>query len=438
MNDSATWPYVPTMARLMLALALGLFVGIERERQKKEAGLRTFAFVGLMGAVGSLMGDSFALLSLALVGVLVVLLNLDTIRSGEGAEITTSAALVAVAFSGMLAGEGHMLISASLGVMTAALLAWKKPLAGFTQAITEREIRSAVMLAILAIVIYPVLPKGNVGPGNLVNPRTIWLAVLLVAGLGFINYVLLKLYGPHAIELTGFLGGLVNSTVTVTELASRASGSNQSLGPLALRGVVIATGAMLLRNGVILGVLAPRALLEAIVPLGLMLAGVVVIVLLHSRRDRHPQAAKASLASLQSPFSLREALKFGLIYLVLTVAGTLAQRWLGTGGFYGVSILGGLVSSATAVASAGTLAASKELSTQVAGWGAVFASLASTAIHFPLAAREIHDRPLIRKIGYALGTIFTPGIGWSAVHGALVLSRLGARSRQWRQRPCLL
>src|SRR5690242_18415216 len=110
MHDLSIWPYVPTMARLMLALAIGLFVGIERERRRKEAGLRTFAFVGLMGALGSLMGTSFALLSLALVGVLIVLLNFDTIRNGERAEITTSAALVVVAFCGVLAGQGQMLI----------------------------------------------------------------------------------------------------------------------------------------------------------------------------------------------------------------------------------------------------------------------------------------------------------------------------------------
>jgi len=78
------WPYLPTLARLALALALGLLLGIERERRRKEAGLRTFAFASVLGAIGGLLGDSYALLALALVGVLVVLLNLETIRTGEG------------------------------------------------------------------------------------------------------------------------------------------------------------------------------------------------------------------------------------------------------------------------------------------------------------------------------------------------------------------
>ncbi|MGH7844224.1 MAG: MgtC/SapB family protein [Candidatus Binatia bacterium] len=54
-----------------MALAIGLFIGIERERRRKEAGLRTFAFAAVLGAVGRLLGESFALLSLGLVGLLV-------------------------------------------------------------------------------------------------------------------------------------------------------------------------------------------------------------------------------------------------------------------------------------------------------------------------------------------------------------------------------
>src|SRR6185437_14511395 len=100
-----SWPYLPTLARLSLALAIGLFIGIERERRRKEAGLRTFAFASALGAAGGLLGESYALLGL--VGILVVFLNIETIRTDEGAEITTSAALFVTAFIGVLAGQGH-------------------------------------------------------------------------------------------------------------------------------------------------------------------------------------------------------------------------------------------------------------------------------------------------------------------------------------------
>ena len=45
--------------------------------------------------------------------------------------------------------------------MATALLAWKERLAGFSMGLTEGELRSALLLAILALVIYPALPVGS-------------------------------------------------------------------------------------------------------------------------------------------------------------------------------------------------------------------------------------------------------------------------------------
>ena len=45
----SAWPYTHILMRLALGLALGLLIGLERERRGKEAGLRTFGFIGLLG-----------------------------------------------------------------------------------------------------------------------------------------------------------------------------------------------------------------------------------------------------------------------------------------------------------------------------------------------------------------------------------------------------
>src|SRR3954464_12695361 len=100
-NAEPTFAYLPTLMRLALALAVGLFVGLERERRGKEAGLRTFGFAALLGGMGGLLGEAYALVSLALMGVLVVLLNWQAIRADEGAELTTSAALLVTGFAGV-------------------------------------------------------------------------------------------------------------------------------------------------------------------------------------------------------------------------------------------------------------------------------------------------------------------------------------------------
>lgn len=416
-----SWPYLPTLARIGLAIAIGLFIGIERERRQKEAGLRTFAFTAMLGAVGGMLGESFALLALALVGVLVIFLNVETIRTGEGAEITTSAALFVTGFAGLLAGLGHTFTPTALGIATAALLAWKEPLAGFSHGLTESELRSAILLAILAFVAYPVLPTGSIDPWGLIEPRPAWVTVLLIAGLGFANYVLLKLYGAQGIELTGFLGGLVNSTVTVTELTQRARAAGGRLSDVTYRGVVLATGAMLIRNAVILGLLAPAALLGSAVSLALMIGGAAFAVVTHGRSSTAgttldgregltgQPAHEPLLPALESPFSLTAALKFGIIFLVLQIGGTFAQRGLGHWGFYAVSVIGGIVSSASAVASAANLAAAGTLPPQVAGIGAVWASAASALVNLPLVARLAKDRVLTWKLTWVLGGIVVLG-----------------------------
>lgn len=409
-----SWPYLPTLARLALALAIGLFIGIERERRRKEAGLRTFAFASLLGAVGGLLGESYSLLALGLVGVLVVFLNIETIRTDEGAEITTSAALLVTGFIGLLAGQGHTFTPTTLGIATAALLAWKEPLAGFSRAVTESELRSAILLAILAFVAYPLLPQGSIDPWGLVQPRPAWITVVLIAALGFTNYVLLKLYGGRGIELTGFLGGLVNSTVTVTELTQRARTYGGALVQVTYRGVILATAAMLVRNAVILGLLAPTVLIASGISLALMLVGVIFALAIQPKpvskeSSRQSEGDLTSLPALQSPFSLTSALKFGLIFLGLEIAGSLGQRLLGQVGFYAVSLVGGAVSSASAVGSAANLTVASTLTPEVAATGAVLASAMSAIVNLPLVARLGRDRVLTSRVAWGLSVIVLLG-----------------------------
>jgi uncharacterized membrane protein (DUF4010 family) len=283
--------------------------------------------------------------------------------------------------------------------------------------LTESELRSAILLAMLAFVAYPILPSGSVDPWQLVEPRPAWMTVLLIAALGFTNYILLKLYGARGIEFMGFLGGLVNSTVTVTELTQRARAASDRLSDVTYRGVVLATAAMLVRNAVILGLLAPLALLDSAVPLALMIAGAAIAVLLHRQqtKDRGTTDAReigesqSVLPTLESPFSLTAAFKFGVIFLALQIAGTLAQRALGQFGFYAVSAVGGIVSSASAVASAANLAAAGTLSPQIAGIGAIVASAMSAVVNLPLVARLARDQVLTLRVACVLGSIILLG-----------------------------
>lgn len=404
---SAQWPYLAILTRLSLALALGLLIGMERERRGKEAGLRTFAFIALLGAMGGALGDEYAYLILIMTGVLAAFLNVQRLRTNETAELTTSAAMLITCVAGILCGKGHTATPASIMVIVTALLAWKDRLAGFSLGLTESEMRSVLLLGILAIVIYPALPLGAVGPWKLIEPRAAWVTVILIAGIGFVNYVLWKLYGARGVVMAGFLGGLVNSSVTVNELASRAKDSDSVSA--AYRGILLATAAMIIRNAGLLLMLAPTAALSAAVPFALMLivnAGWFFLDrnALHVGNDVH-----ATQVDLPLPFSLTAALKYGLLFLVLHIAGVVTQQSMGEMGFYGISLIGGVVSSASAVAAAASLLTNESVSAHVASTGAVIASLASVFINLPLVL-QARDRSLTWRLTLAMLSITAAGI----------------------------
>ena len=401
------WPYFHVLARLGLALFVGLMAGMERERRAKEAGSRTFAFASMLGCLGGLLGTPYALAALGMLTILVVLMNLDHLRQAQAVELTTSAALLLMGFAGILCGLGHTLTPAAIAVITTALLAWKTPLSGFSLGLTELELRAAILFAVLAFVIYPALPMGTIDPWGTIEPRAAWLTVLLLAGISFVNYVLWKAYGSHGVELTGFLGGLVNSTVTVGEMAAKVKDTGGRLAREVCRGVMLATSAMLVRNAVLLLCLGPALLAWTALPLILMLLASAVP--LFDRRDRVAVQGPHAQLELGSPFSLASALRFGLVFLVLQVAGVVAHHLLGQTGVYGTAVLGGLVSSASAVAALAAMATKGVISAKMAGTGAILACLASTAINLPLLGRS-GDRAFIRRAGLltllalALGT----------------------------------
>jgi uncharacterized membrane protein (DUF4010 family) len=422
LDSISLWPYLPTFQRLALALAIGLFAGLEREHRGKEAGLRTFAFVALIGCVGALLGESFALLSVALTGVLVVLLNMQTIRAGEGTELTTSTALLLTALAGVLAGEGHTLTPTALAVVTAALLAWKQPLHKFSLGLTDSELRSAILLAILAFVVYPVLPRGFIDRWDLVDLRAAWVIVMLIAGIGFVNYILLKMYGAKGVAFAGFLGGIVNSTVTVTEMATRDRDSGGALTDIAYAGILLATVASILRNAVLLVLLAPAALVSGILAFSLMIGAGVVLLVLRYRSVRASEAPdpNQSIIPLSSPFSITSAIKYGLVFLAIQVTGILGQRLLGHAGFYFISIVGGVVSSASAVASAALLAAHGTITPSVAAIGAVLATAVSVLVNVLFAARVSGDTGLKKHLTITMSSLAVLGILGVIVQDAFV------------------
>jgi len=417
-NAVSQWAFLPTLVRLALALGYRRLrrVGTRTSWQRWRQNIYLRKLDRLLGRTSWKFLRSFGNYCY---WALRLLPEFPRMATPSEPAITTSAALIIVGFCGVLCGKGHAFTPVATAVITAALLAWKQPITGFATGLSDIELRSAVLLAILSFIVYPVLPAQPVGPYGLVQLQETWATVLLIAALGFVNYVLWKIYGPRSIDITSFLGGLVNSTAAVAELSSRVREAGEGFVKLAYRGVMLATGAMLLRNSLILAILALQAFAYSLVPMLIMFAATAILLRFGGGAAIGTTNEPPPDLKLEQPFSLKAALKFGIIFLVLSVAGVLAQRTLGVFGFYAVSIAGGLLSSASAVAAAGTAAAHHQVSLPVAANGAVLAALTSVFINIPIVARAGGQPGLTKALARSLLIVIAFGVFGLLVHKPL-------------------
>jgi uncharacterized membrane protein (DUF4010 family) len=408
--DSPSFSHLEVASKIALALSVGLFVGLEREWAQKEVGVRTFSIVALFGTLTVLYDPHLMPAALGGTFLLVVLLNLQSLLRDASLEMTTSASLLVTLILGGLIGQGHYFSVVASAILMTFLLAWKVGLTRFAGGLQPGEIRSAVLLGLLSFVIYPLLPDRFVDPWELLNPRQDWVIVVVIASLGFANYVMLRLYGMRGIYYSAFLGGLVNSTAAATELSSLFRGTQDS-GSVAIAVIMVTSLAMFLRNLIILAIFAPASVGFALLPLGSMTFAALFAVWRY--RDR--TATPTPRLQLSSPVSLPHVLEFAAIFVALSASGTLAERYLGNLGFSAISIIGGLLSSASTTATAASLVTSGKITPQSAGMAVVLTSMASVFVDMPIVYRQIRQPSVSRRLVIASSLVIAVGLAVMAV-----------------------
>jgi uncharacterized membrane protein (DUF4010 family) len=390
---SSAFPPGITAVKLAVALAIGLLIGFEREWAHKDFGVRTFSLTALLGALTALISAPIMLTGMVATALMAVLLNVRDIVKSRTVEGTTSVALMVTFILGALAGGGHMFTSVATAIVTTWLLSLKPQFTQFAGGVRAEEIRSAVMLGLFGFVIWPLLPNRYVDPWKLLQPREAWVTVVVVACIGFVNYVLLRLYGKQGVTLTAILGGLVNSTAAAAELVTTLP--RVGLLSQLLRAVLLTSMAMFARNVVLLCLFARSAVKFAVLPL----LSMMLVALYFAFRRRLVEGEEQELElHLSSPISLKKVSSFGLLFLVIQILGALGVRWLGSSGVFLVSVIGGTFSSASTTAAAANLVAHGTITAMQAGTATVLTSVASTTMNLPIVYRQIKDKTEVREI----------------------------------------
>nr|WP_236035755.1 MgtC/SapB family protein [Halomicroarcula rubra] len=173
----------PAVVQLFVAAALGMLLGLERELSNKSAGIPTFTLTSIIGAASVMaeepilvaLGGILVLLQGGLLGVQgliseVVGADTDGVR---GLSLTTSTSLLVAYVVGILVGSGEGLSGVVIGISSSFLLVLRRELHGFANTLSREEVRSAAEFAIIALVVYPILPSGTYGPWNAIEPKLV-------------------------------------------------------------------------------------------------------------------------------------------------------------------------------------------------------------------------------------------------------------------------
>jgi len=376
----------------LLALAIGLLIGIERERAKADApyhaplGSRTFTLVALLGAVAaSVVPPAIAVVLAVFVGGAILAGYLRTRLEVDRADIglTTEVAAMGTFVLGYLAVDRPRL-SVMLAVLMLALLALKPRIHHFARAgLSGAEVRAAITFLVIAFVVLPLLPDRTVDPWKLINPARVWLMFALIAGISFGGYIAVRLLGARrGLAVAGLFAGFVSSTAATLSLSRRAHESEGLAGSLAT-GVVLANAASAAAQLVIVATINPRLtrpaapVILAPVVVGVLAAWFAMLVL--------RKAPAVEGLALGNPLELRPAAVFaGAVALALAVVSA-ASSLFGDTGVLATSAIGGTGDVHAVTMAVSSLAAGGAVAPRLAVLAMLLAFLSNMVVKLAIA-----------------------------------------------------
>jgi len=349
---------------LCVALGIGLLIGAEREQSKdgsatrSVAGVRTFAVVALLGAVGFVSGGvPLFVVALAVVGAGALVAYHRTGRQSPG--LTTEFALPLTCVLGGLAMQ-DVLLAAGIGAVLALMLASRHRMHHFVEKVlTAQELHDIIFFSAVALIALPLAPDAYMGPYSAINPHSTVLLVVIVMVISAGSYVATRWLGPrYGLPLAGFASGFVSSAATIYAMGQRATIHADSRSA-AVAGAALSSVATIIQMSLIIGVLQPALLLAMAWPMamgGALALAYALICLAKSQAGN----SEMTFEERGRAFNLKTSVGFAVFLSAVLVASAALNAWFGSAGLWvGAAVSGFADAHATAASAASLLAAGK-------------------------------------------------------------------------------
>ncbi len=312
------------LVSVVVSACLGALIGLIRqwsEQHEKASetdfgGVRTYTLWAVLGAIASFISREHLPVVLpvvlGLVGAQFILTHQrDALEGRPGT--TSFVAVMLTCLIGSLVAWGYVQTAVLVSALTMVTLGIKKPLHAWMRAFTPADIRATLQFAAITGVILPLVPNRAMGPYEAFNPYSTWMMVVLISGIGFAGYILMRLLGAQAgITVTGLVGGLASSTATTLAFSRRSREDPAQARTYALA-VVLACTVMLGRVLFMIGVVNLELMRTLIVPIAAMAVPGVAYSIWNWLSSRGRNRA-VDTPALHNPLSLRTAVKFALLY----------------------------------------------------------------------------------------------------------------------------
>lgn len=332
---------------LLLALGIGLLVGLEREHRKGEgpdrsaAGIRSFALVAVGGALAQLLGEpGLVVVGGSLVAALAAISHFRSRSDDPG--LTTELALFVTYLVGVLVTRQPVLGTAC-GVALALLLNTRTRLHRFaTQVLTEQELHDGLVLCAAALIVLPLIPDRALPWLADINPRPLAAIAVLILTLQAISHVAMRWLGPRSgLVAAGFLAGFASSTAAIASLGGQVRQQPERAAVLGTAAAA-STAATWVLALVMAGALSIDAGFALAPVLGAGLACTLVAcaaLLVWAPVDSSP--GRESSLGQGKAVRIWEAIGLASMLFVITLAGSYAQRSFGqTGLLVSVAVAG--------------------------------------------------------------------------------------------------